>query len=84
MVDQDCCHSDIMAKFLRHVTSSPNDAGIEGDIFRPTIYPPSVVVIALISSEKGRGVHPIIPFVSRCAQSVNPPKRLAHLLIMTS
>ena len=59
MADQDGRHSEMITQLLRHVTSSPHDADVKGDIFRHTIYPPSLVlvVIALIFSELlGRGV----------------------------
>ena len=57
MVDQDDRRSRIFTQLLRHVTSSPRDAAVKGDIFRLTIYPPSLVVIAFIFSElrMGRG-----------------------------
>ena len=48
MADQYGRHSDIMTQLLRHVASPSLDADVEGNIFRRTIYPPSVVVIALI------------------------------------
>ena len=41
MVDQDGRHSDMMLQLLHYVTSSPYDADVKGDIFRPSIYPPS-------------------------------------------
>ena len=41
----------MITQLLRHVTPSRRDADIKGDIFRRTIYPPSLVVIALIFSE---------------------------------
>ena len=44
-----------ITQLLRHVTSSPHDADVKGDIFRRTIYPPSLVVIALMFSELRRG-----------------------------
>ena len=37
------------------MTSSPNVADVKGDMFRRTIYPPSLVVIAFIFSELRRG-----------------------------
>ena len=55
MADQDGRHSEIITQLLRHVTSSPHDVEVKGDIFRRTIYPPSVVVIAFIFSELRRG-----------------------------
>ena len=39
MADQDGHHSEMITQLLRHVRSSPHDADIKGDIFRPTIYP---------------------------------------------
>ena len=44
-------HSEMITQLLRHVTPSRRDADIKGDIFRRTIYPPSLVVIAFIFSE---------------------------------
>ena len=51
MADQDSRHSDMMTQILRHLTSSPYDVNVKGNIFRRTIYPPGVVVIALILPE---------------------------------
>ena len=48
MADQDGRHSEVITHLLRYVTSSSHDALPKGDIFRHTIYPPSLVVIALI------------------------------------
>ena len=48
MADQDGQHSEMITQLLRHVTSQPHDADVEGDIFRHTIYPPSLVVIGFI------------------------------------
>ena len=45
----------MITQLLRHVTSSSHDADVKGDIFRRTIYPPSLVVIAFIFSELQRG-----------------------------
>ena len=42
----------MIPQLLRHVTSSARDADV---IFRHTIYPPSLVVIALIFSVLRRG-----------------------------
>ena len=42
-------------QLLRHVTSQSQDADVKGDIFRHTIYPPSLIVIAFIFSELRRG-----------------------------
>ena len=47
--------SEMIAQLLRHVTSSPHDADVKGDILRRTIYLPSLVVIAFIFSELRRG-----------------------------
>ena len=55
MADQDGRHSKMIMQLLRHVTSSPHDGDVKGDIFRRNIYPPSLVVIAFIFSELGRG-----------------------------
>ena len=56
MADQDRRHSEMITQLLRHVTSHRHDADVKGDIFRHTIYPPSLVVIAFIFSELRRGV----------------------------
>ena len=48
-------HSEMITQLLRHVTSPPLDADVKGDIFRRTIYPPTLVVIAFILSELRRG-----------------------------
>ena len=56
MADQDGRHSEMITQFLRHLTSSPHDGDCKGDIFRLSIYPPSLVVIAFnIFSELRRG-----------------------------
>ena len=55
MADQDGRHSKLNTQILRHVTSSPHDAEVKGDIFRRTIYPPSLAVIAIIFLELRRG-----------------------------
>ena len=58
MADQDGPHSDMISSLLWCVTSSPHDVYAKGDIFRLTICPPSLVVIAFIFSELrggGRG-----------------------------
>ena len=54
MADQDGRHSEMITQLLRHVTSQPHDVDVKGDIFRHTIYPPSLVVIAFIFSELRR------------------------------
>ena len=56
MADQDGRHSEMITQLLRHVTSSTHDADVKEDIFRRTIYLPSLVVIAFIFSELRRGV----------------------------
>ena len=56
MADQDGRHSKMITQLLRHVTSSPHDAVVKGDIFRRTIYPPSLAVIAVIFLEVRRWV----------------------------
>ena len=58
MAAQDGRHSEMITQLLRHVTSSPIDADVKGDIFRHTIYPPSLVVIAFMFSELRRGAVP--------------------------
>ena len=55
MVDQDGRHSEMITQLLRHMTLSPHDADVKGDILRRTIYTPSVVVVAFIFSELRRG-----------------------------
>ena len=44
-------HSEMTTQLLCHVTSRPHDADAKGDIFRRTIYPPSLVIIAFIFLE---------------------------------
>ena len=51
MGDQDGRHLELITQLLRHVTSYPPDVDVKGDIFRHTIYPPSLVFIAFIFSE---------------------------------
>ena len=46
MADQDGLHSAMNTQLLRHVTLSPHDVDVKGDIFRRAMYPPSLVVIA--------------------------------------
>ena len=41
--------SEMITQLLRHVTSSPDNVDVKGDIFRHTIYPPSLVVIAFMN-----------------------------------
>ena len=66
MADQDGRRSEMITQLLRHVTSSPHDADVKGDILRRTIFPPSLVVIAFIFSEsrRGRGIRPPPPHPS--------------------
>ena len=52
---QDSRHSEMITQLLRHVTSSPRDEDVKGDIFIRTIFPPSLVVIAFIFSELRSG-----------------------------
>ena len=52
---QDGRHSEMITQLLRPVTSSPHDEDVKGDIFRRTIYPPSLVVVVFIFSELRRG-----------------------------
>ena len=70
MADQDGPHSEMITQLLRHVASSPHDADVKGDIFRRTIYPPSLVVIAFISSVLRGG-----------AESVPPGRREEQLML---
>ena len=55
LADQDGRHSKLITLLLSHVTSYPHDADVRGEIFRHTIYPSSLVVIAFIFSELRRG-----------------------------
>ena len=48
---KDGCHSEMIMQLLRQVTSLLHDLDGKGDIFRCTICPPSLVVIAFIFSE---------------------------------
>ena len=63
MADQDGRRSEMITQLLCHVTSSPHDADVKVDIFRRTIYPQSVVVIAFIFLElrRGSGIRPSPP-----------------------
>ena len=45
MADQDGRYSEIITSLLLHVTSSPHDADVKGDIFRHTIYPSIAFVV---------------------------------------
>ena len=67
MVDQDGHYPEMITQLLRHMTSSPHIAEVKGDIFRHTIYPPSLVVIVFIFSELQRkrvgGSTPDLPVV---------------------
>ena len=51
MADQVGHHSEMITQLLRHMTSSPHDVDVIGEIFRRTIYPPSLVAIAFIYSQ---------------------------------
>ena len=55
MADQDGHHSEMITQLLRHVRSSPHDADIKGDIFRPTIYPCCHSFYILGVTKKGGG-----------------------------
>ena len=55
MENRDGRHSEMIMQLLCHVTSSPHTVDVEGGIFRHTIYPPSVVVVAFIFLELWRG-----------------------------
>ena len=55
MADQDGRHSEMITQLLHHMSSSPHDADFKGDIFRRTIYPPSLVVIAVFYSRSCGG-----------------------------
>ena len=48
LADQDGRRSKMMTQFLRHVTSSAHYAGVKRNSFRRTIYPLSLMVIALM------------------------------------
>ena len=43
----------MITQLLRHVPSSTYDTGVKRNIFRRTIYPPSLVVMALYSRSSG-------------------------------
>ena len=60
MADQYGRYSEMGIQLLCHVTSSPHNANIRGDIFRHTIYPPSVVIIAFILSELRNPRPPVV------------------------
>ena len=60
MADQDGRHSEMITQLPRHVTSSPNDAHVKGDIFGRTICPPSLVIIAFLFSELRWGALPLV------------------------
>ena len=55
MVVQDGRHSKMITQLFSHVTSSPRDADVKGDILRRTIYLPSLIVIAFIVAELQKG-----------------------------
>ena len=55
MADQERRHSEMITQLLCHMTSSAHDVDVKGDIFRHTIYPSTLVVIAFIFSELRRG-----------------------------
>ena len=55
MPDEDGRHSEMITQLLRHVTSSPHDTEVKGNIFTRNIHPPSLVGIAFIFSELRRG-----------------------------
>ena len=55
MGNKDGRHSDMITQLLRHLTLLLHDVDVKGDVFRRTIYPPSLVVIAFIFSELLRG-----------------------------
>ena len=45
---QDGHRSEMITQLLSHMSSSDHDADVIGDIFRRTVYPPSLIVIAFI------------------------------------
>ena len=51
MADPDGRHLEMITQLFRQGTSSSHDVDVKGDIFRRTICPPSLVVIAFIFSE---------------------------------
>ena len=51
MADRDGHHSEMITQLFRHVTSSPHDADVKGDIFRRNIHSESRAGIAFIFSE---------------------------------
>ena len=54
VADQDGRNSEIIMQLLRCVTASRHYADVKGDIFRSTIYPPSLIVIAFIAALHAR------------------------------
>ena len=63
MANQEGRHSEMVTPLLRHVTSQPANPDVKGDLFRHTIYPSSVVVIAFIFSDlrrEGGGGFPLV------------------------
>ena len=64
-LDQDGRHPKMITQLLCHVMSSPHDADVKGDIFRHTIYSPSLIVIAFIflALRWGRGAESPLPRV---------------------
>ena len=56
------CPRDLITQLLHHVTSSPH-VDVKGDIFRHTIYPPSLVVIAftILGVRRGAESFPLPP-----------------------
>ena len=55
MAARDGRHSEMITQLLRHVTSSPHDADVKGDILRRNTHPPSFVAMAFIFFEIRRG-----------------------------
>ena len=62
MADQGGRYSEMITQLLRHVTSQSHDADVKEDIFKRTIYPPSLVVIAFyILVVRGEGRAESVP-----------------------
>ena len=61
IADQDGRQSEMITQLLGHVTSSPYDVDVKGDIFKHTKDSPNLVVIACIFSELQRGAESAHP-----------------------
>ena len=75
---QDGRHSEMITQLLRHVTSSPHNADVKGDIFRHTIYPASLVVIVVGVTEGERNPPP-----GRKARSIGSINNWSQFIFLT-